>query len=161
EARADDALVVAAALLFQRLEKGLFGPPLAVADVGKVADRAAASSGSHRFVLTDTHALPSSQKAAADCRVTRCSEEFNRWAIRLQCYDRFFPVWQPTHPETVAPLLAEAVLRPYLLDLHVKELLDRDLDLQLGRPLVDLERVRVAVRRLVRSLFSDEGTNDD
>src|SRR5262249_43149558 len=71
------------------------------------------------------------------------------------------PVGQFAHLEAEAALLAGPVLRPHLLDADGEQFLDRRLDLVLGRPGVDLERVGVAVRRLVRALLGDDGPQDD
>src|SRR5262249_46035374 len=57
EARADDALVVAAALLGVRLDQRLFRPLLAVGQVAEVADRALTPARRRRFVFADSHIL--------------------------------------------------------------------------------------------------------
>src|SRR5215469_6252453 len=88
-------------------------------------------------------------------------EELNRRAVRLERDDGLLPVGQPADLEAEAAVLAQAVLRPHLGDLHAEQLLDRRLDLVLGRPLVDLEREGVAVRGLVRALLGDERPHDD
>src|SRR5205085_200691 len=78
----------------------------------------------------------------------------NRRAVLVQRDNRLLPVRQPSEAEAIAALLAEAILRPHLLDANLGEqLLHRCLDLFLGRPLVDLERIGMPVRRLVRALF--------
>ena len=61
----------------------------------------------------------------------------------------------------IAALLALAVLRPHGFDAHGEQLLDRVLDLRLGRREVDLEAVGVVPRALVRALFGDQRPQDD
>src|SRR5262249_56992278 len=89
------------------------------------------------------------------------SEELDGGAVLVQRDDGLFPAGQLADLEAVAPLLALAVLRPHLVHAHVEHLLDGRLDLQLARPLVDPERVGVAVLRLVRALLGDDRGEDD
>src|SRR5581483_6665914 len=63
EADADDALVVAAALLLEPLEQRLLGlVDLRVGAVGEVADRTAPAAGGSRVVLADAHGSHSCQE---------------------------------------------------------------------------------------------------
>ena len=52
-------------------------------------------------------------------------------------------------------------MRPHALDPDVEQLLDRRLDLGLGRDRVHLESVGVVARALVRPLLGDERAEDD
>src|SRR5262249_15336865 len=78
----------------------------------------------------------------------------------VQRDDGLLPVGQPALAEAVAPFLALSVLRADLLDPHVEQLLDRLLDLLLGRPKVDLERVGVVAGELVRTFLGHQGLQD-
>src|SRR5262249_1172570 len=147
----------------------------AVGQVGEIADRALSASWRRRLVLTNTHVRPSCLRPRADrnvcptnwtvtqasgadipvCPPACCSplEELDRGALGVERDDRLLPVGQVTEAEPIPPLLAAIVLRADLVHAHVKQFLDRRLDLQLARPRVDAERVGVAVLRLVRALL--------
>src|SRR3954468_13706378 len=75
--------------------------------------------------------------------------------------DGALPVRRRGHLELAPPGLALAVHRADVDDLHLIDLLDRRLDLLLARAGVDLERVRVAGRLLVRALLRDQRLDDD
>src|SRR5262249_20088257 len=63
EARADDALVVAAALFVQRLQERFFRLALAVGQLREVADRTLAAARRRRFVLANAHDDPFQSEA--------------------------------------------------------------------------------------------------
>src|SRR5437660_421497 len=72
-------------------------------------------------------------------------EEFNL-VVRMQFDDRLLPARQLPDAETEAAFLAGPHLRPHFFHADVEQFLHRRLDLVLGRPEVDLERVSVVVR---------------
>src|SRR5581483_5391828 len=55
EARAGDALEVAAALLLEGLDQRLLRLPVAIGDLGEVAYRPTTAAGRRRIVVADTH----------------------------------------------------------------------------------------------------------
>src|SRR5262245_56031434 len=107
------------------------------------------------------HPRPLSPTGRGEEKARRVLEELDRRAVDLEGDDRLLPVGQPAHLEAVAAVLAQAVLRPHLLDPDAEQLLGRRLDLALVGPLVHLERVRPPVRRLVCPLLGDQRPDDD
>src|SRR5205823_15047377 len=83
EARADDALVVAAALLLERLQQGLLRLALAVGDVGEVADGRLPAARRHRLVLADTHGTPSIRAAVSKPDARARKDRKPRWRFGL------------------------------------------------------------------------------
>src|SRR5260370_26991572 len=97
ETHADDALVIAPALLGLGLEQRLFGLALAVGDFREVAHRAAAPSGSRRLVVSDSHRLV-------------LLEELDL-VFGVQLDDGLLPIRELAELEAIAPAFAEPQLR--------------------------------------------------
>src|SRR5688572_21443193 len=76
--------------------------------------------------------------------------------VAAERHDGLLPRREMAHRLPEPPALALAHLRADGFHLHVEQFLDRRLDLGLGGERVDLERVRVVPRTLVRALLGDE-----